>query len=450
MREIIQLQVGQCGNQIGAKFWEIVNNEHGINADGVYCGNDELEQLKRIGVYFNEMEFSTKKFVPRAVMVDLEPGVINGIRSSQFANFFRPDNFIHGQSGAGNNWAKGFYTEGVELLDEILDIVRHEVEICDCLQGFQVTHSLGGGTGSGLGTLILSKLKEEWPDRITSCFSVFPSFKESDVVVEPYNATLAMHQLIENTDESFCLDNQALYSICMNNQKIKTPTFSDLNYLVSLAMSGITTCLRFPGQLNADLRKLAVNLIPFPRLHFFVTNIAPLWSQSSSNYRINNIKELTSQMFDMKSTMAACNPLNGRYLTAAVIYRGEKISMNEVDKLLLDNQNKYKDNFVEWIPNNVKTAVCNVPMKHSSLSSVFIGNTTAVKEVFQHTQERFTKMFKRRAYMHFYTDEGMDEMEFSECNSNVIDLISEYQMYETASIDEEYGEEEEDIDDETK
>ncbi|KAH9640350.1 hypothetical protein HF086_001702 [Spodoptera exigua] len=66
----------------------------------------------------------------------------------------------------GNNWAKGHYTEGAELVESVMDVVRKEAEPCDCLQGFQLTHSLGGGTGSGLGTLLLSKLREEYPDRI--------------------------------------------------------------------------------------------------------------------------------------------------------------------------------------------------------------------------------------------------------------------------------------------
>ena len=67
---------------------------------------------------------------------------------------------MFGQSGAGNNWAKGHYTEGAELVDSVLDVVRKEAESCDCLQGFQLTHSLGGGTGSGMGTLLISKIRE--------------------------------------------------------------------------------------------------------------------------------------------------------------------------------------------------------------------------------------------------------------------------------------------------
>jgi hypothetical protein len=77
-------------------------------------------------------------------------GTMDSVRAGPYGQLFRPDNFVFGQSGAGNNWAKGHYTEGAELIDSVLDVVRKEAESCDCLQGFQITHSLGGGTGSGM------------------------------------------------------------------------------------------------------------------------------------------------------------------------------------------------------------------------------------------------------------------------------------------------------------
>lgn len=110
MREIVSLQVGQCGNQIGSKFWEVISDEHGIDPTGNYQGESDL-QLERINVYFNEG--SRAKYVPRAILVDLEPGTMDSIRSSPYGEIFRPDNFVYGQSGAGNNWAKGHYTEGM-------------------------------------------------------------------------------------------------------------------------------------------------------------------------------------------------------------------------------------------------------------------------------------------------------------------------------------------------
>merc|ERR1712077_6209 len=263
--------------------------------------------------------------------------------------------------------------------------------------------------GSGMGTLLISKIREEYPDRIMNTFSVVPSPKVSDTVEEPYNATLSVHQLVENTDETYCIDNEALYDICFRTLKLTTPTYGDLNHLVSLTMSGVTTCLRFPGQLNADLRKLAVNMVPFPRLHFFMPGFAPLTARGSQQYRALTVPELTQQMFGI--------------------------------------QNKNSSYFVEWIPNNIKTAVCDIPPRGLKMSATFIGNSTAIQELFKRISEQFTAMFRRKAFLHWYTGEGMDEMEFTEAESNMNDLVSEYQQYQeaTAEDDGEYyeGEEEE-------
>lgn len=96
-------------------------------------GDSDL-QMERLNVYFNEGYGG--RYVPRAILTDLEPGVMDSIRSSHMGNLFRPDNFIYGQNGAGNNWAKGHYTEGAEMIEEVLDVVRKEADGCDALQGF--------------------------------------------------------------------------------------------------------------------------------------------------------------------------------------------------------------------------------------------------------------------------------------------------------------------------
>src|ERR1700677_5153035 len=102
----------------------------------------------------NVVQAAGKKYVPRAVLVDLEPGTMDAVRAGPYGQLFRPDNFIFGQSGAGNNWAKGHYTEGAELVDSVLDVVRKEAENCECLQAFQVCHSLGGGTARRVGDAV--------------------------------------------------------------------------------------------------------------------------------------------------------------------------------------------------------------------------------------------------------------------------------------------------------
>ena len=230
VREIVHCQVGQCGNQIGSAFWETMSAEHALTDDGTYeeDANDEYKDARRdkIDVYFKQV--SDDRYIPRAVLIDLEPGTGDTIKASNIGKMFRRDNFVFGATGAGNNWAKGHYTEGAEIIEDVLEVVRKETEQCDCPQGFQITHSLGGGTGSGMGTLLLLKIRDMYPDRITATFSVYPSPKVSDVVVEPYNATLSIHQLLENSDETFVIDNEALYHISHNVLKQPDPSYHSL------------------------------------------------------------------------------------------------------------------------------------------------------------------------------------------------------------------------------
>jgi len=233
------------------------------------------------------------------------------------------------------------------------------------------------------------------------------------------------------------IDNEALFDICLRTLKLNTPTYADLNHIISHAMSGITCSLRFAGQLNSDLRKLCVNLVPFPRLHFFVTSFAPLTSRAMQQFRSVSVPEVTAQMFDSRSAMCACNLMQGRFLTAAFLYRGDPqiLTSKAVDDVVLSMLNKNSSQFVEWIPNNVKSTMCNVPPKGMKLSGTFLANTTAIREVFKRVHDQFSLMFKRKAFLHWYTGEGMDEMEFSEADSNMNDLIEEYQQYQDATTD---------------
>ncbi|KDN45421.1 hypothetical protein RSAG8_05008, partial [Rhizoctonia solani AG-8 WAC10335] len=429
MREIINIQVGQAGNQVGESFWEAILLEHGLDKAGHYTG-DNRQQLDHLDVYFSEVE-GYKRFVPRSIQVDLESGVCNRLRSGPLGGLFRPDTFISGENGAGNNFAKGHYTEGAELVDSILEVLRKQVEQCDAMQGFQLIHSLGGGSGSGLGSLLLGKLREEAPDRMLATFSVFPSPKVSDTVVEPYNTVLSLHQLVDNTDMTICVDNEALYEITHRLNPQSQPEFHQLNRLIAQVMTGVSTTFRFPGQLNGDMRKMALNLVPFPRMHFLSPSLAPLTTTGSQAYQSLSVQELTNSLFDRKNTLVACNPSFGRYLTAATIYRGN-ISSKEAQTAVQQLQNKNSASFVDWIPDNISVSLCDVAPPGLKQFATCLGNNTAIQEVFKRSHGQFSAMFKRSAYLHWYTAEGMDPMEFTEAESNLLDLVAEYQQYQDA------------------
>ncbi|KAI0749828.1 beta-tubulin 2 [Daedaleopsis nitida] len=443
-REIVNVQTGQAGNQVGESFWRMLLAEHGLDDDGHFQGDLPEQQLARASVFFTEVEHAGTpvKYIPRSVQIDLEEGVCDRIRAGPLGGLYAPDTYITGTSGAGNNWAKGFYTEGAELTDSILDVIRKQTEPCDALQGFQLIHSLGGGTGAGLGSLLLSKFREEYPDRMLSTYSILPSPKVSETVVEPYNALLSVHQIVENSDLTMCIDNEALYDITQRTLKVKHPSFDDLNTVVAQVMCGVTTSLRFPGQLNGDLRKLAMNLVPFPRLHFLMPSYAPFYDPKAKAFHRWHTRDLTSALFDRANLLVACDPRFGRYLTAATIFRG-KVSSAEAEQSVYDLQHRHSDQFVEWIPDNVSVSLCSVPPVGQNQSATCLANSTAVQELFKRNLSQFAAMYKRRAFLHWYIGEGMDSMEFSEAESNTQDLIAEYQQYQEATTEDEALEEEE-------
>eukprot|EP01084_Bolivina_argentea_P005845 11037_1 len=169
----------------------------GSEQGGDSIRESSVRTIERINVFYNEA--TGGRYVPRAILMDLEPGTMDSVRAGPFGQLFRPDNFVFGQSGAGNNWAKGHYTEGAELIDNVLDVVRKEAESCDCLQGFQITHSLGDGT-----------------------------------VVEPYNATLYVHQLVETARSLLCFYEETgagqFVPRNLNHQLKYSATHIDLNH----------------------------------------------------------------------------------------------------------------------------------------------------------------------------------------------------------------------------
>lgn len=323
------------------------------------------------------------RFVPRCAVVDLDPTQPQILKCSEIGSIFNPDHFVTGSQGTGNNFAKGFYTEGAELMERVLEVVRKQTENCDLLQGFQILHSVGGGTGSGMGSLLINNLRCEYFDRIINTFTIFPSDKISETVVEPYNAIMALSEMIPHTDETINFDNEALYDICLNSLKVKKPRVGDLNHLISMTMAGVTTCFRYPGQLNTDLRKLLTNMCPFPRLHFFIPGYAPLFSiESTIQYEHITVKSLTRQLFSPGFQMAGINENDyGKYLTCAAIFRGP-LPSKDVEEAMMNVQETNPEIFAKWIPNNIKSAICDIPPSGVSASSTLLANTSSICCVF--------------------------------------------------------------------
>jgi tubulin beta len=285
----------------------------------------------------------------------------------------------------------------------------------------------------------VKELQEFYHDCILNTYSVFPS-PVSDVVVAPYNTIFSLHWLVEVASATFCIDNQALYDICRRSLKLANPTYGDLNNIMALFMAGTTASLRFPGQLNADLRKALVSLVPYPRPHFFSCGFAPLASFARGPDRITTVPELTSQLFDRRNMMATCDWNNGKYHTAMAQFRGQ-ISSCEVDEEMWNIEARSSSGFVEWLPSHITTSICSVPPRGLQMAATLTGNSTALRWMLKRIETEFSRMWARRAFEHWYDETSIVCVEFDEARSNVVDLIAEYEMYEVLEAESEGAEE---------
>ncbi|XP_029800986.1 tubulin epsilon chain isoform X2 [Suricata suricatta] len=409
MTQSVVVQVGQCGNQIGCCFWDLALREHAaVNQKGIY--DEAISSFFRnvdtrvVGDGGSISKGKICSLKARAVLIDMEEGVVNEILQGPLRDVFDNKQLITDISGSGNNWAVGHKVFGSLYQEQILEKLRKSAEHCDCLQCFFIIHSMGGGTGSGLGTFLLKVLEDEFPEVYRFVTSVYPS-GEDDVITSPYNSILAMKELNEHADCVLPIDNQSLFDIIskidlmVNSGKLGTTVkpkslvtssaealkkqhqkpFDGMNNIVANLLLNLTSSARFEGSLNMDLNEISMNLVPFPQLHYLVSSLTPLYTLADVNIPTRRLKPSLQ--------------------------------------------------FISWNQEGWKTSLCSVPPVGHSHSLLALANNTCVKPTFMELRERFMRLYKKKAHLHHYLQiEGMEESCFAEAVSSVSGLIEEYKQ----------------------
>ncbi|VDL57977.1 unnamed protein product, partial [Hymenolepis diminuta] len=418
MPEVISIHVGQAGVQMGNACWELFCLEHGIRADGQMLSETTTGICNdAFNTFFSETD--SGKHVPRAVFVDLEPTVIDEVRTGTYRQLFHREQLISGKEDAANNYARGHYTIGKEMVDLVLERVRKLTDNCSGLQGFIVFHSFGGGTGSGFTSLLLEKLSADYGKKPKLDFSIYPAPHISTAIVEPYNSILSTHVTIEHTDVSFLVDNEAIYDICKRNLDIERPTYTNLNRLVNQVVSSLTASLRFDGALNVDITEFQTNLVPYPRIHFPTISYAPIISSEKAHHEQLTVTEITNACFEPANFMIKCDPRRGKYMACTLMYRGDVIP-KDVNAAVATIKTRRTIQFVDWCPTGFKCGINSQPptaVPGGDLAKVMravcnISNTTAIAEAWARLDHKFDLMYAKRAFVHWYVGEGMEEGEF--------------------------------------
>ena len=444
-REVITLQVGQCGNQIGTEFWKQLCAEHGISKDGIleeYAANGNAGDRKDVFFY----QADDEHYVPRALLLDLEPRVINAIQNSEYRNLYNQENVYISNSGggAGNNWASG-YAQAESVQEEIMDMIDREADGSDSLEGFVLCHSIAGGTGSGMGSYLLEALNDRYGKKLVQTYSVFPNQNEtSDVVVQPCNSLLTLKRLTLNADSVVVLDNTALNRIAVDRLHIQNPTFAQTNALVSTVMAASTTTLRYPGYMNNDLVGLVASLIPTPRCHFLMTGYTPLTLEANPAapaVRKTTVLDVMRRLLQTKNIMVSSHSRSkdfsqSKYISILNIIQGD-VDPTQVHKSLQRIRERKLANFIEWAPASIQVALSRkspyVQTAHR-VSGLMLANHTSIRHLFTKCLTQYDKLMRRKAFLDQYEQhpmfaDGLDE--FDDAREIVEGLAEEYAACES-------------------
>ena len=214
------IQIGQCGNQVGSAFYELMHQE-GSKASPAH--QSLLQQ------FFTDNQAKT-------LLVDMEPKVVGKCLARNSHWKYNPKLSLVREEGSGNNWAYGCYVHGPKVKEDLETVIRRLVEPEDYINMFVQLQSMAGGTGSGLGTYILTQLDKMFPKtpKVVTC--VMPHLS-GEVILQSYNATLSLGSIYGLADGVFLIENDAMNKVCTSQLNIKKPQLDNINQEIARVLA---------------------------------------------------------------------------------------------------------------------------------------------------------------------------------------------------------------------
>jgi len=426
-QNMVCVGIGQCGVQALNRVWYTLMKEHDLNFIGEMMQPAHQENTS---ILMHFQEHTTGKYTPRTLFIDSDDVPIEVLRTGKMKNFYGMHAFCSGGSSCANNYARGRYSAGRNILDDACDKYRTLLEDCDRVNSVLKINSFQGGTGTGLSNTLFEQAPIPKGVNSVSC-DVVPSPFFSTATTNYYNVLFGLTESYIQFGTHFIFDNLSLYKKCIL-EDIEDINLTHINDILATCISGISCPMRFCGLNDGsnNLKKILTNLVPFPNLRMILSSATRFGSINYPvDYAIKSV-ELTCQVF--KNHHRLCTPKlqDGTYLACNLQFRGQ----NEKSVLIKSIQRMYdlyEPKFTSWIPTPFRISTSWKPIvfsndsvfKGTMNSCIMMSNNTIVSEILEIYGRNFEMLLEKRAFVHWYISQGMEEGEFAQCKESY-DIIS--------------------------
>ena len=442
MREVLVICLGQCGTQIGGKFWERLLREH-----------SHLENKERLcdGTFFKSTK--EEELVPRTVFIDLDPEPINTILKNK--RHLKIKSTVTGKESAANSYSRGMYLQSGDLRGECIDTIRREIEQCSNLASIVLIHSCSGGTGSGYVSSLIMNLQSHIPKCTQVFASVLPSPDISNCVIEPYNFAGFLHHTHDSIDLMVCYNNQALYQELARQTNQHTASYEDINEVIASSLSTLTLGsreLQAPGSGSVSgpcsLASLKMNLTPYPQIKYLSPSISHLVRREEV---LSSPHLEQSQIVNTLSNhgLLSCFSSNPKYQSTTKMSRDSNLTsclIQRANNTL--NESFHLSGLLQSAPtnhliNNKKPLLKVLNYNTASLplyTASSLQDTVALHESYSYFRTssefghylglmalKFKRIYRTRAFVHWLVGCGLESGEMSSSVENLYSIIKQYE-----------------------
>lgn len=451
MREVITLNIGQAGTQIGQSILNQLQLEHGISDNGEVFFPDSkkapsdplilpslnLSEDTDYQSFFRLLR--SGKVKTRSIYFDSEPFLIDQFRKASTMSLFEPDQLqtlTHYQTS--KVLSESFrYNEMV--LNRLRESVRRQFVQCNNPQGVVINHALGSSNNIIMIEL-MNFIHENKPKIPIVTHSILPSSFMATSPIESTNALLSVHEMLKlDYDTMFTMiDNSSLFAICENLLKVPYPSYKDINTLFAAYFSNFSSPFRFQGGSKTSLNEICTHLIPYQKLRLVGASFSPFIGSKSYSHFNPSVDDVLKTILKNQNSMTfnGADDTNDFTISRYFSYRGDispdlEGGVNKTEEGLGDIKIKSR--------NISKIGTVDKPVRLNAVMSELLGdiprcvsmtvNTEQIIKPLKHMNEQVKKN-RSSLFYHHYVKEGIEDIEQRLIESSgLTELIKNYVNY---------------------